>query len=131
MRDIYKQPIHTSSNAAAAPNNARADWIIKAITIVCFGLAIVFIIYALSSGILRSPEAFSQFMQQHRVVAPVVFVLAQIIQVTIPIMPGGLGCVAGVIAFGPVMGFVYNYIGVCEGSIVAFFIAQAFWRPNY
>jgi len=129
MRGIPKQPIHTSSNAAAAPNNARADWIIKAITIACFGLAILFIIYALSSGIFQSPETFSQFMQRHRIIAPIVFILAQTIQVMIPIMPFGLGCVAGVIAFGPVMGFVYNYIGVCAGSIIAFFVARRFGTP--
>ena len=68
-------------------------------------------------------------MQRHRIAAPIVFIIAQIIQVMIPIMPFGLGCIAGVIAFGPVLGFVYNYIGVCVGSIVAFFVARRFGTP--
>jgi uncharacterized membrane protein YdjX (TVP38/TMEM64 family) len=35
----------------------------------------------------------------------------------------------GVLLFGPWTGFFYNYIGICAGSIVAFFIARNFGKP--
>ena len=52
------------------------------------------------------------------------FVALQAIQVVIPILPGSIGCLFGVIFFGPVMGFVYNYVGICGGSIWHFLLPE-------
>ena len=52
------------------------------------------------------------------------FILFQIIQCVIPIIPGGFGCVIGVAVFGPVYGFIYNYISICMGSIINFFLLE-------
>ena len=57
------------------------------------------------------------------------FITFQAVQVVIPILPGGLGCLAGVILFGVWKGFWYNYIGICAGSMAAFAIARACGRP--
>ncbi|MEG1918526.1 MAG: VTT domain-containing protein, partial [Oscillospiraceae bacterium] len=62
-------------------------------------------------------------------IGALVFVLFQATQVVIPILPGGLGCLGGVVLFGPWLGFVYNYIGICLGSVVAFCIAKNCGRP--
>lgn len=43
----------------------------------------------------------------------------------IPILPGAIGCVFGVVFFGAVKGFFYNYIGICIGSVAAFLLARA------
>ena len=59
----------------------------------------------------------------------VVFILFQAVQVVVPILPGGLGCLAGVLLFGPWLGFVYNYVGICLGSIAAFLLAKLYGRP--
>ena len=56
-------------------------------------------------------------------------VLEMVVRVVIPILPGGLGCLAGVILFGVWKGFWYNYIGICAGSMAAFAIARACGRP--
>ena len=37
--------------------------------------------------------------------------------------------VVGVVLFGPVMGFVYNYVGICIGSLLAFAVARNCGRP--
>ena len=50
-------------------------------------------------------------------------------QVVIPILPGGVSCLAGVLIFGPVWGFVYNYIGISIGSILAFLLSKQYGRP--
>ena len=47
----------------------------------------------------------------------------------VPILPGGLGCLAGVLLFGPLWGFVYNYVGICIGSLAAFGVARNCGKP--
>ena len=51
------------------------------------------------------------------------------VQVIIPILPGGVSCLGGVIFFGPWLGFLYNYIGICIGSIAVFGISKTIGRP--
>ena len=48
------------------------------------------------------------------------FIFLQTIQVIIPIVPGGASSALGITAFGAVNGFIYNYIGICIGSIYIF-----------
>ena len=58
--------------------------------------------------------------------APIFFIIVQAVHVIIPILPGAVGCAFGVAFFGAVKGFLYNYIGICIGSICAFLIARAY-----
>ena len=69
-----------------------------------------------------------KFIMGFGTAAGIIFVLIQIIQVIIPVIPGGVSCVAGVIVFGAGMGFVYNYVGICIGSILVFLIAKRYGR---
>lgn len=55
-----------------------------------------------------------------------VFLLFQVLQVVIPVIPGGVTCSVGVIAFGPIWGFVLNYTGLVIGSVLAFTFARRF-----
>ena len=50
----------------------------------------------------------------------------QCFQVVFPIIPGGASCLAGVLAFGPVKGFIYNYIGLSVGSVIAYFLSRKY-----
>ena len=56
--------------------------------------------------------------------APAAFVLLQIIQIIIPVIPGGLSCVIGVLVFGSLFGFLYNFAGMLIGSALAFWIGK-------
>ena len=60
---------------------------------------------------------------------PLIFIFIQIIQCVIPIIPGGLSCVAGIILFGPFYGFIYNYIGILLGSLINFILARHYGKP--
>ena len=40
-----------------------------------------------------------------------------------------ISCLGGVIFFGPWLGFLYNYIGICIGSLAAFGISRMMGRP--
>ena len=50
----------------------------------------------------------------------------QAVQVVFPVIPGGASCLAGVLAFGSVAGFIYNYIGIAIGSLVAFLLSKKY-----
>lgn len=59
------------------------------------------------------------------------FVIVQIVQVVFPILPGGISCLAGVLLYGPWLGFLFNYIGICIGSMAAFGIAKNLGRTAF
>lgn len=87
-----------------------------------------FMYWAWKQGILTSQENMQKFIMGFGTAAGIIFVLIQIIQVIIPVIPGGVSCVAGVIVFGAGMGFVYNYVGICIGSILVFLLAKRYGR---
>lgn len=114
----------------ANPTNAKPFSKMHTINNVCTILGIIasvaFIIYGIKTEIFTSQEALAAFLSRFGIFAPVVFVFFQAIQVVVPILPGSIGCLAGVIFFGTWMGFVYNYVGICAGSIMAFLIAKRY-----
>lgn len=81
------------------------------------------------SGVLTSQDSMQSFVSQAGALGVLLFIIFQIVQVVIPILPGGLGCLAGVLLFGPLLGFFSNYVGICIGSMLAFAIAKAYGRP--
>lgn len=88
-----------------------------------------FFAYGMQNGLFTSEKAMAEFLASLGMWGPAAFVGIQIVQVVVPIMPGGISCLAGVLLFGPVWGFVYNYAGICAGSVCAFFIARRLGMP--
>lgn len=86
-------------------------------------------VYFWQAGLLDSQQALRDFVEGYGPAGPLVFVVFQAVQVVIPVLPGGLGCLAGVVLFGAWKGFWYNYIGICAGSLAAFAIARNCGRP--
>ena len=60
------------------------------------------------------------------IIAPIFFILLQLLQIIIPIIPGGTSCLVGVLSFGPIYGFIYNYIGVVTGSVLAYLLSKKY-----
>lgn len=104
----------------------RKTILLDAATILGLVLTIAFIIYGIKAKIFVSPEALQGFLGRFGIFADIIFILVQVVQVVIPIIPGALGCLAGVIIFGPLKGFIYNYIGICIGSLIAFLLARRY-----
>ena len=104
------------------------NWICKQkrwISIGCFLITCVFVVFGYQSGIFTDTQKMQAFLERAGVLAPLVFMAIQAVQVVIPILPGAIGCVFGVVFFGAVKGFFYNYIGICIGSVAAFLLARA------
>jgi len=86
--------------------------------------SIIFIIYGIKNNLFTSQNALSDFLGQFGLWAPIIFILFQVVQVVFPVIPGGISLLAGVIIFGPIYGFIYNYIGIIIGSAIAFLLAK-------
>ena len=79
-------------------------------------------------GIFTSVASLQKFLQQYGIWAPLIFMILQIIQIIIPVIPGGITTAFGVVMFGPLWGFVYNYISICLGSVIVFLISRFFGK---
>lgn len=91
--------------------------------------SIVFIIYGIKTELFTSQKVLEDFLIRFGLWAPIVLIFLQAIQVIFPILPGGIGLLAGVIIFGPYYGFIYNYIGICLGSVIAFLLSKRYGMP--
>ncbi|MCD7905004.1 MAG: TVP38/TMEM64 family protein [Clostridiales bacterium] len=100
----------------------------RSICIISCILTAALIIYWYRLGIFTDEEKMNDMLTSLGIAAPLAFVFIQAVQVVIPILPGAVGCVFGVVFFGPLMGFIYNYIGICIGSVLAFLIARSCGR---
>ncbi len=98
-------------------------------TIIGITVMVLLAVYWYKLGLFTSREALQQYVEKSGALGAVLFVMIQIIQVVIPIIPGGVSCLIGVWLFGPFLGWLYNYIGICIGSIIAFLIAKQFGKP--
>lgn len=90
------------------------------------GLAVFFTlaIYAYHVGIFSSTESLQAFIKQFGEYAVVIFILLQIIQVIVPILPGGISSVVGLMMFGVGYGLLYSCIGLIIGSALGFSLVR-------
>lgn len=90
---------------------------------------ILIVLYCFDQGYFTDSIKLQTLLRQSGVFAPLLFIGLQVVQVIIPIIPGGISSALGVVAFGPVFGFLYNYVGLVAGSILAFCLVRKLGRP--
>ena len=90
---------------------------------------VILALWGWRTGVLTSQEQMQALVHSCGAVGVGLFILFQAVQVVVPVLPGGIGCLAGVLIFGPVWGFVYNYVGICIGSLAAFAVARNCGKP--
>ncbi len=97
------------------------------VVILIFTVALIlFSVYLYKVGVFTDTEAFVRYMEGFGIWAVVVFILIQAITVVLAILPTTMGCVAGVVIFGPWFGFLYNYLGICLGCVVSFLLSRRY-----
>lgn len=104
----------------------QIKFISRTITIIITLLLILFIIYGFREGLFTSNEKLVEYIAGYGTIGPIIFMLLQIVQVIFPVIPGGASCLVGVLAFGPIWGFIYNYVGLCLGSMVVFYLSRRY-----
>ncbi|MGO2723088.1 MAG: TVP38/TMEM64 family protein [Lactobacillus sp.] len=110
-----------------SPKNSRK--LISLLTIGSIIIILLLVVYWYRLGIFTSETKMRAYLADKKIIGPLLFLLIQVVQVVIPVIPGGVSLLAGVVFFGPVMGFVYNYVGICIGSIINFFLARYYGKP--
>ncbi len=103
--------------------------IINAITIVGTIITFILLYIAIKEELFTSEEKLKLLLEKCGCLAPLLFIFIQIVQVIIPLIPGGVSQVVGVLVFGPFWGFIYNYVGIVIGSIIVFLLARKYGMP--
>lgn len=78
------------------------------------------------SGNFNSVKSLQEYIGTFGLYGPIVLTGFQFLQVIIPVLPGMVGCAVGSILFGTAWGFWCNYIGICVGSLAAYYLARKF-----
>lgn len=105
--------------------NFRFSWF-DLLTVIGIIGTTFFLSLGYQNGVFDSRESLVEYVGSFGTTAIIVFIFIQFLQVTLPLFPAALTCVAGVVLFGPVWGLVYNYIGICLGSFAAFLISKRY-----
>ena len=106
----------------------KASVLYKWLTYSAIAISILLCLFMLQAGLkgnFRSVDAFQAYIRVFGLLAPFVFVFIQSFKVFLTVLKGFIGA----LLFGSVCGFVYNYVGICAGSIIAFFLAKHFGIP--
>ncbi len=109
--------------------NNKLRILINLSTVIGTILLCIFFYYAIKAQIFTSEENLRSFLDKFGIFAPLIFIIIQIVQVVIPLIPCSISTGVGVVIFGPFWGFIYNYTGIVIGSIIVFFIARRYGMP--
>ncbi len=71
----------------------------------------------------------SQFLFAHPVLGPVLFIIARIIAVVIPMLPGVIVDIPAIIVLGWWQAFLLAEVAIMAGAMIAFYIARYFREP--
>jgi len=74
--------------------------------------------------LIRRPEAFKAFIDSYGPVSAIVYILVQVVQVVVFVIPGEIVQVAGGYIFGTGLGTLYSVVGILLGTMIAFFSAR-------
>lgn len=88
--------------------------------------AILFAAIGYYRGHFVSAEKLEDYIASCGPFAPLLLTAIQTMQAFLPIIPSFLGFAAGAGLFGTLGGFLCNYIGICLGSVIAYFLARRF-----
>lgn len=105
---------------------SKSKLILNILTIIGIVAVIFFIYFAVKERWFLDNEILLTKIKSFGLLAPLCFILIQMVQVVLPVIPGGASCLVGVMAFGAVGGFIYNYVGLVLGSICSFLLSRKF-----
>ena len=130
LGEKIEKPLTQLKERAEKVHDNKAVRILTHITTVVILAALVILtILGWRKGIFNSPETLQAWIAGFGLAAPLIFVALQALEVGIPVIPGGVTLLCGVLMFGPWWGFWYNYIGIAIGSLVVFGISRKYGKP--
>lgn len=106
----------------------RSFWI-NLIFIILIVVLIVYLSIMYGPDVTRlvsNPKKFRVFILSYGRISALIFMLFQILQVVIAVIPGEVVQIAGGYIFGTLMGTVYSLVGIIAGYIIVFFTVRLF-----
>lgn len=101
------------------------DFVFPAIILLIIVIVLVIILFVPDLwAVLSDSEKISALIKKLGIWAPFAFIIFQILQVIIFIIPGEVAQISGGFIFGPFWGFVYSVLGISIGSAFNYFVAK-------
>lgn len=101
------------------------------VSLLIIGLIIVagYLVFKFLGWTDLTREQIQDFVSSTGAIAPLVFIFISFAQVTLVPIPGAITIVAGNYLFGFWLSFLYSYIGMFSGGLVAFALGRLIGRP--
>ena len=104
--------------------------LMKRIFCVLLGLLVtgagIWFFYEYKQGSFSDVESFQEFVRSFGLFGPLALTVFQCIKVIYAVIPGTIGYIVGPSLFGTILGILTNYIGICAGSFIAFWLSRYF-----
>jgi len=101
---------------------------VLALVAVAAGFVALYLLVHKYAGFVTDVDALRTWLRQFGVLAPLVFIGVQALQVVVAPIPGQVIALVAGYLFGPLWGTVYSVTGVLIGSAVAFSLAKRYGR---
>ncbi len=95
----------------------------------CIGLTIVLIPFINSLRTEEGKKWIEDIMDKLGFFGPVVFILAEIVQIILAFIPGGPVEVIGGALFGPVKALIFCEIGIFTATVIVYNLVKKFGKP--
>ncbi|WEV60347.1 TVP38/TMEM64 family protein [Streptococcaceae bacterium ESL0729] len=103
--------------------------LVKVISILAILGSLVLGYYLYRLGIFNDDNIIKSTAAEHPFLGALLIIGLQIIQVVVSFLPSGILCASAVLIYGPIQGFLYNYLGIVIGSIILFYLGREFGKP--
>ncbi|MBG9983039.1 TVP38/TMEM64 family protein [Aerococcaceae bacterium DSM 111020] len=100
--------------------------VIRILTITGIILTIIMSFVIGKSDFFKPYGGFNRLLASLGLFSPIIFIVIQISQIILPIIPFGLMYSLGGILYGQLWGFTFNLIGLALGSAINFYLGRRF-----
>jgi uncharacterized membrane protein YdjX (TVP38/TMEM64 family) len=110
-----------------AENRQRALLAVRVALLAGFLGLIIFASFKLTPSVTRlikRPEEFKAFIDSYGSVSALIYILVQVLQVVVFVIPGELVQIAGGYIFGTGLGTLFSVAGILIGTMAGFFAAR-------
>ena len=109
---------------------AKTQTILNILNIIGLLITIAMVVWGIKIGIFTDKDKMLHFINGLGVWGPSVFMLIQVAQTVIPVMPGAITIPIWMLAFGPLWGMIYNLLPIYLGSFINFWISRLYGKPT-